>query len=51
MTDPNDKQRDRKIAENEQQQQVKGDIRVSTAAIAGAVIVALAVFGWLLVGR
>jgi Flp pilus assembly protein TadB len=40
-----DKQRNRKIAENEADRQVIGDIRVSVWAIAVAVIAGLIVFG------
>lgn len=42
------KQRDRRIAENESEQQVTGDIRVSAWAIAVAVIIGLVTFGWLM---
>ncbi len=50
MSDPKDeiKQRDRKIAENESERQATGDIRVSTWAIAIAIVVGCAVFGWVL---
>ena len=40
-----DRQRNRKIAENEANRQVVGDIRVSVWAIAVAVIAGLIVFG------
>ena len=40
-----DRQRNRKIAENEADRQVIGDIRVSVWAIAVAVIAGLIVFG------
>ncbi|CAN5184330.1 hypothetical protein BH11PSE4_BH11PSE4_38550 [soil metagenome] len=40
------KQRDRVIAENESERQVTGDIRVSVWAIVAAVLIGLAVFGW-----
>ena len=40
-----DKQRNRKIAENEANRQVVGDVRVSVWAIAIAVIAGLIVFG------
>jgi uncharacterized protein HemX len=46
-----DKQRDREIAENESARQTIGDIRVSVWAIAVAVIVGLAAFGWVLVNN
>ena len=41
------KERNITIAENEKAQQVSGDVRVSTWAIAVTVLVALAVFGWM----
>jgi hypothetical protein len=41
--------RNREIAENEAERQTVGDIRVSTWAIAVAVIVGLAAVGWVLV--
>ena len=41
------KERNITIAENEKAQQVSGDVRVSTWAIAVTVLVALAVFGWI----
>ena len=40
-----DKQRNRKIAENEANRQVVGDVRVSVWAIAVAIIAGLIVFG------
>ena len=48
MNDPEDntRQRDREIALNEAERQTTGDIRVSTWAIAVAVIIGLAAFGW-----
>ena len=42
------KERNRTIAENESERQTTGDIRVSTWAIVAAVLVGLAVFGWML---
>ncbi|GAC1335286.1 MAG: hypothetical protein NVSMB20_09920 [Bradyrhizobium sp.] len=48
MNDNENKQRDRQIAENEAARQTVGDIRVSTWAIAVAVIVGLAAVGWVL---
>ena len=42
------KERNITIAENEKAQQVSGDVRVSTWAIVAAVLVGLAVFGWML---
>ena len=49
MNDNDNKLRDRKIAENEAERQTVGDIRVSTWAIAVAVIMGLAAGGWLLI--
>ena len=46
--DKDTKERDIAIAENESARQTSGDIRVSTWAIAVTVLVALAVFGWML---
>jgi hypothetical protein len=43
------KARDREIAENEAERQTIGDIRVSTWAIAVAVVIGLAAVGWVLV--
>ena len=40
--------RNREIAENEAERQTVGDIRVSTWAIAVAVIIGLAAVGWVL---
>jgi uncharacterized protein HemX len=40
------KQRNRKIAENESLRQTVGAIRVSTWAVAIAVLLGLVVFGW-----
>ena len=46
MSSPDDNsQRNRKIAENEANRQVVGDVRVSVWAIAVAVIAGLIVFG------
>jgi uncharacterized protein HemX len=42
------KQRDRVIAENESVRQTTGDIRVSSWAIVAAVLIGLAVFGWVM---
>ncbi len=47
-TDKDLKERNRTIAENESERQTTGDIRVSTWAIVAAVLVGLAVFGWML---
>jgi len=52
MSSPDhDKQRNREIAENEADRQTVGDVRVSVWAIAVAVIVGLAAFGWVLVNN
>ncbi len=48
-TDEENKARDRKIAQNEAERQTVGDIRVSTWAIAVAVIIGLASVGWVLI--
>jgi uncharacterized protein HemX len=40
------KTRNREIAENESVRQTTGDIRISVWAIAVAVIIGLAAFGW-----
>jgi hypothetical protein len=40
------KERNREIAENESTRQTTGDIRVSVWAIAVAVMIGLAAFGW-----
>lgn len=48
MSDSENKQRDREIAENEAERQTVGDIRVSGWAIACAVIIGLAAVGWVL---
>jgi hypothetical protein len=42
------KDRNREIAKNEAERQTVGDIRVSTWAIAVAVIIGLAAVGWVL---
>lgn len=42
------KERDINIAENESERQTTGDIRVSVWAIGVAVLIGLAVFGWML---
>ena len=47
--DKEDRIRNRKIAENEAERQIIGDIRVSTWAIAVAVVIGLAAVGWVLV--
>jgi uncharacterized protein HemX len=49
MTESENRQRNREIAENEAERQTVGDIRVSTWAIAVAVIVGLAAVGWVLI--
>ena len=48
MSDSENKERNREIAENEAERQTTGDIRVSTWAIAVAVIIGLAAVGWVL---
>ena len=48
-TEHDNKVRNREIAENEAERQTAGDVRVSTWAIAVAVIVALAAIGWVLI--
>jgi hypothetical protein len=45
----NNKARNREIAENEAERQTIGDIRVSTWAIAVAVVIGLAAVGWVLI--
>ena len=47
--DRDTKARNREIAENEADRQTTGDIRVSTWAIAVAVIIGLAAVGWVLI--
>ena len=51
MSDPDGetKKRNREIAQNEAERQTIGDIRVSTWAIAVAVVIGLAAFGWVLI--
>ena len=49
MSDSENKQRNREIAENEAERQTTGDIRVSVWAIAVAVIIGLAAVGWVLI--
>jgi len=50
MSDPErERARNRKIAENEAERQTIGDIRVSTWAIAVAVVIGLAAVGWVLI--
>jgi hypothetical protein len=49
VSDSENKQRDREIAENEADRQTVGDIRVSVWAIAVAVIIGLAAVGWVLI--
>ncbi len=49
MSDAEEKARNRKIAENEAERQTIGDIRVSTWAIAVAVVIGLAAVGWVLI--
>jgi uncharacterized protein HemX len=45
------KARNREIAENEAERQTTGDIRVSTWAIAVAVVIGLAVAGWVMMHK
>jgi uncharacterized protein HemX len=47
-TDKENKARNREIAENEAERQTTGDVRVSAWAIAVAVLIGLAAFGWVL---
>ena len=46
--DKDNKARNREIAQNEAERQTTGDIRVSSWAIAVAVIIGLAAVGWVL---
>jgi hypothetical protein len=48
-TDGDNKARNREIAQNEATRQTVGDIRVSTWAIAVAVVIGLASVGWVLI--
>jgi hypothetical protein len=48
MSDSENKERDREIAENEAERQTIGDIRVSVWAIAAAVVIGLAAVGWVI---
>jgi hypothetical protein len=48
MSDSENKERDREIAENEADRQTVGDIRVSVWAIAAAVVIGLAAVGWVI---
>ena len=48
MSDADDKNRNREIAQNESERQTTGDIRVSAWAITVAVIIGLAAVGWVL---
>ncbi len=49
--DKKSKVRDIKIAKNESRMQATGDARVSLWAIAAAVIIGLAAFGWVFLHR
>jgi uncharacterized protein HemX len=49
VSDNENKQRNREIAENEAERQTIGDIRVSVWAIAVAVIIGLAAVAWVLI--
>jgi hypothetical protein len=44
VSDQDNKQRNREIADNEAERQVVGDVRVSTWAIAAALVAGLVVF-------
>ena len=46
--DKENKARNREIADNEADRQTTGDVRVSAWAIAVAVLIGLAAFGWVL---
>ncbi|WP_182915338.1 hypothetical protein [Rhodopseudomonas palustris] len=46
MTDPETKQINREMAENESARQTASSVRVSTFAIIITIVIALAVFGW-----
>jgi hypothetical protein len=48
MSDGDNKQRDHEIAENEAERQTVSAVRVSTWAIAVAVVIGLAAVGWVL---
>jgi hypothetical protein len=49
VSDSENKQRNREIADNEAERQTVGDIRVSVWAVAVAVIIGLAAVGWVLI--
>ena len=53
MTDPTgeSKERNREIADNESERQTISAIRVSVWAIAVAVIIGLAAFGWVMINN
>lgn len=53
MSDPqgNAKDREREIADNENERKAMGAVRVSMFAVAFAVIVLVAMYGWLAVVR
>ncbi len=53
MSDPSEpnKARDKEIAENEADRQTTGDVRVSTWAIAVAVVIGLIAFGWVMLNN
>lgn len=48
MNEAEEKERNRTIAENESERQTTGDIRVSAWAVGIAVLIGLAVFGWVM---
>jgi hypothetical protein len=49
VSESENKQRDREIAENEAERQTVGDIRLSVWAVVVAVIIGLAAVGWVLI--
>ena len=51
QADQKSKEQDRKIAKNEAVMQSTGDARVSLWAVAIAVVIGLAVFGWVFLHR
>lgn len=51
MDAPENKQRDREIADNEQRERTAGAFRLSGFAIAVAIVAGLVLFGWMLLRR
>ncbi|WP_156332439.1 hypothetical protein [Rhodopseudomonas sp. AAP120] len=51
MSDPETKQIDREMADNESARQAASSVRVSSFAIAITIGIALAVFGWVFLRR